>query len=163
MKRALVLIPLATYFVFILFHRYLRSLVVVLPLVAIWAALGAYDLAYRMQPGRTGYTFLDGIVEAQQRFADGPVCVFLSRPFWEEVWGPGKPLDRLYHLSPRIFRVEDPRDPRCTRTLCYVPALGEADRSVDLRALGYEEVAMLNTVELRCGRRSQTAVKLTPQ
>jgi hypothetical protein len=152
-KRALVLIPLATYFVFVPLQRFLRSYLVVLPLIAVWASFGVYDVVNRMQPGRTGYTFLDGIVEAHQRFDDGPVCIYLSRNYWDEAWPPGQPLDRLYGLSPRLVQVNDAHDPRCQKTLCYVPTLGEQDQLLDLKALGYEEVHMLNTVELRCGRR----------
>ncbi|MBI3786182.1 MAG: hypothetical protein HY270_22575 [Deltaproteobacteria bacterium] len=152
-KRALVLIPLATYFVFVPAHRFLRSYAVVLPIIALWASFGIYDIAQRMQPGRTGYTFLDGIVEAHQRFDDAPVCIYLSRDFWPEVWKPGEPLDRLYGLSPHLIQVDNLHDPRCAKTLCYVPALSDEDKRVDLKALGYEEIPMLNSVELHCGRR----------
>jgi hypothetical protein len=149
-KRALVLIPLATYFVFIGFQRFLHSLPVVLLIIAVWAALGVYDVVYRVRPGRLGYTFLDGIVEANQRFADAPVCVFLSRDLWSVEFGPGGPLDNLYGIAKHLRQVSDPHDAQCATYLCYCPQL---DAQVDLDALGYNEIPMLNSSELRCGKR----------
>ena len=64
---------------------------------------------------------------------------------------PGSGIDRLYGLSPRIRHVYDPDDPACAEALCYCSQ--ERCRRVDLAARGYTEVPMLNTVELRCGRK----------
>ncbi len=149
-KRALFLIPFATAFALLPIARSLRSAAVAVPLLGLWAGLGVYDLAYRMQPGRIGYTLLDGIVEAAQRFRGRPVCIFTSNDPWAEVYGPGGLVDRAYHLYPRVRRVTDLRDPHCEQVLCYSP---DIDPQVSLLSLGYREVAMENTVELRCGER----------
>jgi hypothetical protein len=149
-KRALMLIPMATYFALIPFHRVLRHWAVALLVIAIWASFGVSDLVYRMQPGRTGYTFLDGIVEAGQRFGDRRVCIYLSRDNWSEEFAKGGLFDRLYDLHPRLRQVADVHDPQCAEVLCYCPQI---DGHLDLATLGYTEVQMLNTVELRCGER----------
>ncbi len=150
-KRALIIIPMATYFVFLPFHRWLRSLAVVLPIIAIWASFGIYDVAARMQPGRTGYNFLDGVIEADQRFADAPVCIYVSKPGYTGHFAPGTPVDRLFGLSPHVQIVDDLQAPACARTLCYQPQIDHPN----LAALGYREVPIEGSVELRCGRRSQ--------
>jgi hypothetical protein len=148
-KRALVLIPMATYFVFLPFHRYLRSLPPVLLLIAIWAAFGIYDVTARMRPGRTGYNLFDGIVEAHQRFRDVPVCVVMPRDPRSAGFARGSQLDRLYGLWPHVQHVREVTDAACGRLLCYSP---QAD-SIDLALHGYTEVPWLGSVELRCGRR----------
>jgi hypothetical protein len=157
-KRALIIIPMATYFVFLPFHRYLRSLPIVLLLIAAWASLGVYDVVARIQPGRTGYNLVDGIVEAHQRFGDAPVCVYLRNPNRALSFAPGTAIDRLYRLSPHLEAVVEPNHPQCHDVLCYCSKEDEegTGRDVDLQALGYVEVPMLNTVELRCGRRAMT-------
>jgi hypothetical protein len=163
-KRALVLIPMATYFAFLPFHSVLRSYAVVLPIIAVWASLGAYDIFAHMKPGRTGYTLLDGVVEADQRFHDAAaVCVYLRRDGRAAAFAPGSELDRLYGLAPHTRPVTELGDPAC-EVLCYCPQpLDPADsqatqtdrdsRTVNLSALGYTEVPMLDSVELRCGRK----------
>jgi hypothetical protein len=153
-KRALIIIPMATYFVFLPFHRSLRSLPVVLVLIAAWASFGIYDLVARIQPGRTGYNLIDGVVEAHQRFSDAPVCVYLRSRDRAASFAPGSVIDRLYRLSPHLQAVSEPNDPRCRDVLCYCPKEDEEHLpgSVDLKTMGYVEVPMLNTVELRCGR-----------
>ena len=148
-KRALVLIPMATYFVFIPWHRYLRALPVVLVVFAVWASFGVRNMLYDFRPGRTGYTLLDGLVEANQRFSDAPVCVYLPTDLRAELFAPGSEMDRIYRFHPHIQRVSDVDDPACARYLCYSP---QAD-SLDLEALGYEAIPMLGTTELRCGRK----------
>jgi len=149
-KRALILIPFATAFVFLPLERWMRQSVVVVPLLALWVGLGVSDLVWNITPGRLGYTLLDGIVEASQRFRSRPVCIVLSRDPWADVYGPGGLLDRGYHLYPRVRRVLGPDDPHCAQVLCYSP---QVDEHISLLALGYREVAMQNTVELRCGIR----------
>ena len=149
-KRALVLIPMATYFAFLPFHRFLRSLPVVLLLIVVWSAFGAYDVVYRIQPGRTGYTFLDGIIEASQRFSDRPVCIYLSRDNWSAEFGKDGIFDKLYNLHPRVRQVGDVNDPQCAKVLCYCPQI---ETTLSLPSLGYTEVPMLGSVELRCGVR----------
>lgn len=149
-KRVLVLIPMATYFAFIPFHRLLRHLPLVLVVIAVWSALGVSDLVYRMQPGRIGYTFLDGVVEASQRFGDRPVCIYLSRDNWSAEFGKGGLLDQLYGLYPRVRQVGNVSDAQCAQVLCYCPQI---ETELNLASLGYTEVPMLNTVELRCGER----------
>jgi hypothetical protein len=64
---------------------------------------------------------------------------------------PGSALDRLYGLSPRVHLVSTPDDPACVEVLCYCAQ--ERCRHVELRARGYVEESMLNTIELRCGRK----------
>jgi uncharacterized membrane protein YozB (DUF420 family) len=76
-KRALVLIPMATYFVFLPFHRFLTRIPVILPVMALWAALGVYDVVAGIKPGLTGYTLIDGAIEAHQRFAPATICVYM--------------------------------------------------------------------------------------
>lgn len=149
-KRALMLIPMATYFALIPFHRLLRHWAAALIVIAAWSSFGVADLVYRMQPGRTGYTFLDGIVEAGQRFGERPVCIYLSRDNWSEEFAKGGLFDRLYNLHPRLRQVSDVHDPQCAEVLCYCPQI---DTQLSLANLGYAEVPMLNTVELRCGTR----------
>jgi len=153
-KRGLVLIPMATYFVFLPFHRYLRSLVVVLPVIAVWASFGIYDVVARMEPGRTGYTMADGIIEARQRFSDVPVCVYMEHDTRFPTFEPGNSYDQLYGLWPRLQIVKDINDPLCSEVLCYSPQV----EIVDLQALGYVEVTMLNSTELRCGRRALSRI-----
>lgn len=149
-KRALVLIPMSTYFVFLPFHRYLRSLAVVLPLIMLWASFGVYDVVARMQPGRTGYNLFDGVIEAHQRFSDAAtVCVVVSKDQFAENFLPGSDIDRMYGLSPHIRHVHDPTDPACREVMCYSPEIDQ----LDLKALGMEEIPMLGSVQLRCGRR----------
>ena len=148
-KRALVLIPLATYFVFIPFHRYLRSLPVVLVIIAVWASFGVRNMLYDVHPGRVGYTLLDGIVEVNQRLSDAPVCVFLPTDARAAAFAPGSDVDRLYRMFPHLQRVSDVNDPQCRDYLCYCPQANK----VDLAALGYTEIPLLNSVELRCGRK----------
>lgn len=148
-KRALVLIPLATYFAFLPFERLLRSAWVVLPVLAIWASFGVYDVVARIQPGRTGYTLLDGIVEVNQRLSDVPVCVVISKDAHAEPFAPNSALDRLFRITPHLQRVRDASDPACQQALCYAPAID----ALDLQALGFSEIRMLNSVELRCGRK----------
>jgi hypothetical protein len=150
-KRALVLIPFATYFVFILFHSYLRHLPVALLLIGAWASLGVYDIAFKIKPGRTGYTLLDGAVEAHQRLAPATVCVYLPNDGRAEALKPGSDLDRLYGLSDRMKLVPDVNDPLCTEALCYCSQ--EQCERVDLQALGYEPFPLQNSVEFACGRR----------
>jgi len=173
-KRALILIPMATYFVFLPFHHFLRSYLIVLPIIAVWAAFGAYDIVAHIKPGRTGYTLLDGVVEAHQRFSDvETVCVLLRKDGRAPAFAPGSELDRLYHLTPRLRQVTDVADPACRDVLCYCPqaidpndtAATEEDRQsrrLDLTALGYTEVPLLNSVELRCGRKQPPANQVTP-
>jgi hypothetical protein len=148
-KRALILIPMATYFAFLPFHRLLRHLPVVLVLITAWSAFGIADVVNRMQPGRTGYTFLDGVIEAHQRFDDAPLCVYVSKREFTQHFDPGTPVDRLFNLTPRVEIVGDTAHPACRRTLCYQPFID----TLDLPGLGYTEVPMLGSVELRCGRR----------
>ena len=164
-KRALVLIPMATYFAFLPFHQWLRSFPVVLPVIAVWASLGAYDIVAHIKPGRTGYTLLDGVVEAHQRFSPATVCVVLRKDGRADAFAPGGELDRLYGLSPRLVHVTEASNPACHEVLCYCPqpydpsdqrATDEdkATRRIDLKALGYDEVPLMNSVELRCGRKT---------
>ena len=148
-KRALVLIPMATYFVFIPFHRYLRALPVVLGVIAVWASFGVRNMLYDVHPGRVGYTIFDGLVEVNQRFSDAPVCVFLPTDPRANAFGPGSDLDRIYQLSPHVRRVADVNDPQCGAYLCYCPQAN----TLDLAALGYTDIPLLNSVELRCGRK----------
>lgn len=147
-KRALILIPMATYFVFIPFWRYLRSIPLVLAIAGVWAALGVSDLLYNMAPGRTGYTIVDGAMEAYQRF--GPdVCLYLhdgrSENFKE-----GSSLNRFYSFWPSMHLTDDPRDPNCKNVICY--CLQEQCKRLDPIALGYTPLTMLNSVELGCAR-----------
>lgn len=151
-KRALVLIPFATYFAFILFHRFLERLPVVLLVIAVWASFGIYDVAARVKPGRTGYTLLDGAVEAHQRFAPATVCVYLPGDGRAQALLPNSMLDRLYGLHPRLKVVADAGDPACGEVLCYC-SQAQCQR-LDLAALGYTPQPMYNTVELACGRRA---------
>lgn len=152
-KRALMLIPMATYFTFLPFRRWLRegapARAVVVVICAIWAGFGAYDLVARMQPGRTGYTLVDGVIEAHQRFGGAPVCLVISQTEFVAQFAPGTKVDELYGLSPRLQIVPDPADTACATTLCYSPQIDQ----FDLGTLGYVEIPMLNSVELRCGRR----------
>lgn len=148
-KRALVLIPMATYFVFLPFQRYLRALPVVLVVVAVWASFGVRNLLYDIRPGRTGYTLFDGVVEVNQRFSDAPVCVFIPTDARGPLLGPGSDLDRLYGLFPHLRPVSNVNDPLCREYLCYCPQANK----LDLAALGYTEIPLLNSVELRCGRK----------
>ena len=150
-KRALVLIPLATYFVFLPFHRFFLRASRVIPVIAVWAAFGVYDVVAEIKPGRTGYTLLDGVIEAHQRFAPATICVYMIEDLRAMDLLPGSALDRLYGLSPRIQLVSTPDDPACAQFLCYCTE--PRCRSVDLSARGYTEERMLNTVELRCGRK----------
>jgi len=149
-KRAMFLIPMAAYFVFLPYHHYLRTLPVILPVIALWAGLGVRDLVMDMKPGRTGYTFLDGIVEAHQRFSDTRVCVLVSGEDRAASFAPGSLIDQLYAVTPQVLRVTDVHEPSCGDVLCYDPG----EETLDLEALGYRKVEMLNTTELRCGRRS---------
>jgi hypothetical protein len=156
-KRSLILIPMATYFVFLPFHRYLRSLPVILGLVAVWASFGAYDLLARIQPGRTGYNLADGVIEAHQRFADADICIFLHDERRAMSFAPGGAVERLYQLSPRVHVVSNLNDAHaaCRDVLCY--CTNDGGDPIDLQALGYVEVPMLNTLELRCGDRRAVA------
>ena len=147
-KRSLILIPMAICFVFLPYHRYLRSPYLVAALIAAWASFGVYDIMARFQPGRTGYNFFDGVVEAHQRFNTAPVCVVITDQRGEFI-APGSDLERLYRLSPHVKGVRDPADASCSEFLCYCPQVV----SIDLKARGYVEIPMLGTVELRCGRR----------
>jgi len=151
-KRALVLIPFVTYFVFILFHRFLQRLPIVVLLIAAWASFGVYDLAARIKPGRIGYTLLDGAVEAHQRFAPAALCLYLPGDSRAEALLPGSALDRLYGLQPRLKVVSDASEPACKEVLCYCSQ--PACQQLDLKALGYTPQPMYGTVELACGRRS---------
>ncbi|GIW39932.1 MAG: hypothetical protein KatS3mg076_0509 [Candidatus Binatia bacterium] len=146
-KRALHLIPMATYFAFLPFHRWLSSTKVVLPVLAVWASFGISDVVFRMQPGRTGYTMLDGIIEAHQRFAPAEVCLYLTDDRFAGVLDPSHPVNRLYGLSPRVRRTKDLDPGSCREVLCYSPQIDE----LALEELGYREVRLLNSVELRCG------------
>jgi hypothetical protein len=148
-KRALVLIPMATYFVFIPFHRFLRWLPAVLAVIALWASFGVRNMLYDFRPGRTGYTIFDGLIEVNQRFSDAPVCVYLPTDQRGRLFAPGSELDRLYDLYPHVQRVSDLHDPLCATYLCYCQ---QADQ-VDLAALGYTPVPLLSSVELKCGRK----------
>ena len=148
-KRALVLIPMATFFVFLPFHRYLRSLVVVLALIALWASFGAYNMVYELRPGRTGYNFYDGVVEAHQRLHASTVCVVVNNAERAQTIAKGSEIDVLYHTTPHLQPVLNPANPACRDALCYYPQ----QVSVDLQAAGYREVQLYNTVELRCGVR----------
>lgn len=147
-KRALMLIPMATYFAFLPFHRFLRSLPVVLPIIAVWASFGVYDLVTKMEPGRTGYTLIDGVIEADQRFGEQGLCVVLNNSAMLEQFGPGSDAQRLYEYVHTEF-VTRPDDPACAHVLCYSPQIDQ----IDLAALGYQPLSLSNTVELRCGRR----------
>jgi hypothetical protein len=142
---------MATYFVFLPFQRYVRALPVVLVIIAVWASFGIRNMLYDFRPGRTGYTLLDGVIEANQRFSDATVCVFLPTDARGPLFGPGSELDRLYRLYPHVKRVSDVNDPRCRDYLCYCP---QADK-LDLASLGYTEIPLLNSVELRCGRKTR--------
>lgn len=150
-KRALMLIPMATYFVFLPFQRFFTRAPAALAVIAVWAAFGVHDVVAEIKPGRTGYTFLDGVIEAHQRFAPATICVYMVDDLRAVELFPGSGIDRLYGLSPRIRHVYDPDDPACAEALCYCSQ--ERCRRVDLAARGYTEVPMLNTVELRCGRK----------
>ena len=147
-KRALVLIPMATYFAFLPFHRYLRAPIVA-ALIAAWGFFGVRDLVVHVTPGHTGYNFFDGVVEAHQRFDTAPVCVVITDDRGKFI-GSGSELDRLYHLWPHVTAVRHPADQSCEKFLCYCPQVV----SVDLAGLGYTEIPMQNTVELRCGRKN---------
>ncbi len=146
-KRALYLIPMAVYFAFLRFHHWLRSTKVVLPILCAWASFGISDVAFRMQPGRTGYIMLDGIIEAHERFARGRICVYLSDDRFAEVLDPQHPVHRLYGLSPRVRRMTALDRAACPEVLCYSPQIDQ----VSLQDLGYRDVRLLNSVELRCG------------
>lgn len=150
-KRALVLIPLAVYFVFVPFHRMLTRLPVVMILMSVWASFGIHDVVAEIYPTRTGYNFFDGAIEAHQRFAPATICVYMVDDLRAEELRSGSALDRLYGLTPRMQVVSDPNDPTCADVLCYCsqPHCGQ----VDLAAHGYVEVPMLNTIEMRCGRK----------
>jgi hypothetical protein len=148
-KRALVLIPMATYFVFLPFQRYLRALPVVLVVIALWASFGVRNMLYDFRPGRTGYTLFDGVIEVNQRFSDAPVCVYLPTDQRGPLFAPGSELDRLYGLYPHVQRVSDVNDPRCATYLCYCPQAN----TLDLAAIGYTPIPLLASVELRCGRK----------
>lgn len=148
-KRALVLIPMAVYFTLLPFQQWIRSAPGALVVVAAWAVFGVYDIATKMQPGRTGYTLVDGAIEAHRRFAPDPVCVLISKDDFAHQLVAGSVVDRLYGLTPRLVHVHDSADPRCGAVLCYSPQIDQ----VDLAALGYPEVPMQGTTELRCGRR----------
>lgn len=150
-KRALVLIPMATYFVFIPFHSVLTRLPLVLVVMAVWAGFGINDVVNNMKPGRTGYTFIDGALEAHQRFAPATVCLYAPGDGRARALAEGTEINRLYGLSPRLHFPEDPQDPACAEVLCYCSQ--EQCPQVDLRALGYTPEPMYNTVELACGRR----------
>ncbi len=147
-KRALVLIPMATYFVFLPFQRWLKSLPVVLVVIAVWSSFAIVDLTTKIRPGRTGYTFVDGLVELRQRLDGAPVCIFLSREYHPEAMVRGEPLERAFDIATAVRRVTDVNDPQCAHYMCYVPAI---DPHVSLADLGYKEFPMLGTVEMRCG------------
>lgn len=152
-KRALFLIPMATYFVFLPFHRWLRSYLVILPIIAVWASFGIYDVVARVSPGILGYTLFDGVVEADQRFADAEhVCVYLPDDPRAAALKPGSQIERLYQLSPHTVLVSDADVPECRELLCYCSQ--EQCRHVDFAAKGYQPLIMLNTNELTCGRRT---------
>jgi hypothetical protein len=147
-KRALILIPMATYFVFLPFWKYLKSTAVVLAIALVWASFGVRDLVYNMAPGRTGYTLIDGAMEANQRF--GPdVCLYLPGDGRAENFVPGSALDRMYGFLPEMRLVDDPKDPSC-RVVCWC-SQPQCVR-LDPVALGYTPLEMLNTVELGCAR-----------
>jgi hypothetical protein len=150
-KRALVLIPLATYFVFIPFHSLLTRLPVVLAVMAVWVALGVNDVVNNIKPGRTGYTLIDGALEAHQRFAPATVCMYVPGDGRAMALKEGTEINRLYGLSPRLHFVDDPNDPACAEVLCYCSQ--EQCKRLDLPALGYTVEPMYNTVELACGTR----------
>ena len=149
-KRALVLIPMATYFVFLPFHRYLRSLPLVLLLIAAWAACGVYDVTARMRPGRIGYNLFDGVVEAHQRFRE-PVCIVMRHDPRVQGFTRGSRLDQLYGLWPHVQHAHAFSEDACRSVLCWAP---EAD-DIDLGALGYDDVPLLSSGELRCGRKRE--------
>jgi len=144
-KRGLVLIPMATYFAFLPFHRVLRSLKVVLPVLAVWASFGIYDVVARISPGRIGATINDGIVEIHQRVPDSPICVVMGRASTPQ-WGPGGNLDLMYDIWPHVQLSFDTLDPVCAEVLCH-----ESYDLISLTGLGYVEIEMLSTLDLRCG------------
>jgi hypothetical protein len=154
-KRALVLIPMATYFVFLPFHRWFVRPAAALAVIAVWSTFGIHDVVTELKPGRTGYTFFDGVIEAHQLFAPAMICVYMIGDTRTAELLPGSALDRLYGLSPRIRLVSNPDDPVCAQVLCYCSQ--ERCRHLDLASRGYTEEAMLNTVELRCGRKPSVA------
>jgi hypothetical protein len=119
----------------------------------LWASFGVYDIAARMKPGRIGYTLIDGAVEAHQRFDDAEfVCFYLPGDGRARGLEAGSQLDRLYALTPHVKLVDDPQNPACREALCYCSQ--QQCASLDLAALGYVEVPLLNSVELRCGRKT---------
>jgi hypothetical protein len=159
-KRALVLIPMATYFVFIPFHALLKHLPVVLVVLAVWASMGIHDVVANIIPGRVGYTLIDGALEAHQRFAPATVCLYLPGDGRADAIAPGTMINQLYSLSPRLQIVTDPSDPACSEFLCYCSQ--PQCQHVDLDALGYEPQRMLNTVELACGRKRHPGESAAP-
>lgn len=155
-KRSLILIPMATYFAFLPLQRWIRSLWIVAPIVAAWAFLGISDIVSAVQPGILGYTLLDGAIEANQRFAAAPkVCLYLPGDARGESLSPDSELNRLYNFSEHLKVVEDEQDPACDQVLCYCSQ--EQCRQPDVVALGYRNVPMLNTNELRCAVRGAIA------
>lgn len=152
-KRALILIPMATYFVFLPFQRWIRSYLLVLPIVGLWAGLGIYDVVARIEPGVVGYTLLDGAIEVHQRMSDVErICFYLPEDPRGDELREGSMLDRLYDFRGHLAVVDDINDPACREALCYAT---EADRKhVDLAAAGYTPLRMRNTHELACGRRT---------
>ena len=70
-----------------------RSLVVVLLLVALWASFGAYNMVYGFRPGRTGYNFYDGVVEAHQRLHASTVCVVVNNAERAQTIAKGSEID----------------------------------------------------------------------
>jgi hypothetical protein len=133
------------------FQRWLRSLPVVLAIIALWSSYAIVDLTTKVRPGRTGYTFVDGLVELRQRLDGAPVCIFLSQEYHPEAMTRGEKLEHVFDIAAAIQRVTDVTDPQCAHYLCYVPAI---DPDVNLTNLGYEPFPLMGSVELRCGHKS---------
>lgn len=149
-KRALVLIPMATFFAFLPFHRWIRSTPLALCIVAIWASFGIYDLAYTVKPGRLGYNLTDGIVEVNDRFPDDRVCVVLAQDEVAQNFAPESPIDRLFGLAPTLRLVRSNAPTTDCSMLCY----WNKREPVDLKAAGFgRPVELFNTVELECAGR----------
>jgi hypothetical protein len=148
-KRAFHLIPLATLAAWALLWRVLPSPKWAVPVVACWAALGAYDVTMKVEPGRFGYNFGDGLVEVHQRFPDQKIAILLpdAHAFWLDSGGP---LQALYSICPHLQRIRALEEAGATgaQVLCYHAGLDK----INFAAYGWHEISLYNSVELRCAR-----------
>jgi len=146
-KRAFHLIPLATLAAWALLWRVLPSPKWAIPLVACWVGFGVYDVTMKVQPGRFGYNFGDGLVEVHQRFPDQKIAILLpdAHAFWLD---PNEALQKLYGISPHLQRIRTLEEVGATgaQVICYHAGLD----SIDFDAHGWRQIPLYNSLELRC-------------